>query len=153
MLKKIKNASDKHVISCGCVVYRYGDSWGESQVLLIKQFSSNDVWSIPKGKINPEESFEECAIRETHEETGISVRLEDRLEDIKIALKNKDKTVISFLAQQVCDKDPNIDDPDSGVAAAAWFSVEKLPELQAYQKQLIHEALGKLKANFKEKNK
>ena len=30
-------------------------------------------WDLPKGKLDPGESIEECAIREVHEETGISI--------------------------------------------------------------------------------
>jgi 8-oxo-dGTP pyrophosphatase MutT (NUDIX family) len=29
-----------------------------------------DDWSLPKGKLEPDESFEECALREVAEETG-----------------------------------------------------------------------------------
>ena len=148
MIKNVRNLGHKHVISCGCVVYKYGNSWEESQILLIKQFSGNDVWSIPKGKVKPGESYEECAIRETREEAGISVKLESRLSDVKIALKNKDKTVISYLAQQTCSKPPSSSDPDSEVADAAWFFVKGLPNLIEYQKNLIYEALAGLEMNF-----
>ncbi len=32
-------------------------------------------WSFPKGKLEPGETFEECALREVHEETGLRCRL------------------------------------------------------------------------------
>jgi 8-oxo-dGTP diphosphatase len=32
-------------------------------------------WSLPKGKVEPEETFEECAVREVEEETGLRCRL------------------------------------------------------------------------------
>ena len=34
-----------------------------------------DDWSLPKGKLAPDESFEECALREVQEETGLRCRL------------------------------------------------------------------------------
>lgn len=36
-------------------------------------------WSIPKGKLDPGESFEQAATRELHEETGFTVALADEL--------------------------------------------------------------------------
>lgn len=32
-------------------------------------------WSFPKGKLEPGESFEDCALREVEEETGLRCRL------------------------------------------------------------------------------
>jgi 8-oxo-dGTP diphosphatase len=34
-----------------------------------------DDWSLPKGKLDPGESFEEAALREVEEETGLRCRL------------------------------------------------------------------------------
>jgi 8-oxo-dGTP diphosphatase len=34
-----------------------------------------DDWSLPKGKLDPGESFEDAALREVEEETGIRARL------------------------------------------------------------------------------
>lgn len=34
-----------------------------------------DDWSLPKGKLATDESFEECALREVQEETGLRCRL------------------------------------------------------------------------------
>lgn len=33
-------------------------------------------WSFPKGKLDPGESFEDCALREVHEETGLICELD-----------------------------------------------------------------------------
>ena len=39
-----------------------------------------DDWSLPKGKLEPGESFEQAARREIEEETGFSCELGDELE-------------------------------------------------------------------------
>ncbi|MEX2463292.1 MAG: NUDIX hydrolase [Balneolaceae bacterium] len=39
----------------------------KSEILLIKR---NGVWDLPKGKLESNESVEECAVREVEEETG-----------------------------------------------------------------------------------
>lgn len=40
-------------------------------------------WSIPKGKLDPGESFEQAAVRELHEETGFTVELGDELPEVR----------------------------------------------------------------------
>ncbi len=39
-----------------------------------------DDWTYPKGKLDPGESFEEAALREVEEETGLVCELGDELE-------------------------------------------------------------------------
>jgi 8-oxo-dGTP diphosphatase len=47
---------------------------GELQVAIVHRPDRED-WSFPKGKLEPGETFEECAIREVAEETGFTCRL------------------------------------------------------------------------------
>jgi 8-oxo-dGTP diphosphatase len=41
-----------------------------------------DDWSLPKGKLDPGESWEEAALREVREETGVPCRLLDELPSV-----------------------------------------------------------------------
>jgi 8-oxo-dGTP diphosphatase len=56
----------------GMIVRR--TSGGEMQVALVHRPLRED-WSFPKGKVEPGETFEECAVREVQEETGFTCRL------------------------------------------------------------------------------
>jgi 8-oxo-dGTP diphosphatase len=47
---------------------------GEGRVVLVHRPRYDD-WTLPKGKLDPGESFEEAAIREVEEETGLRCRL------------------------------------------------------------------------------
>ncbi len=47
---------------------------GELQIVLVHRPVHQD-WSFPKGKLEEGESFEEAALREVGEETGLSCRL------------------------------------------------------------------------------
>lgn len=40
---------------------------------------SDGVWGLPKGTPDPEESLEEAAVREVSEETGLEVRIADKI--------------------------------------------------------------------------
>jgi 8-oxo-dGTP diphosphatase len=40
-----------------------------------------DDWSLPKGKLDEGEDFEQAALREVEEETGLSCRIEDHIGD------------------------------------------------------------------------
>jgi len=55
----------------GVVVRRSGD---ESEVLLVHRPAYDD-WTFPKGKADPGESDEDCAVREVEEETGLRCSL------------------------------------------------------------------------------
>jgi 8-oxo-dGTP diphosphatase len=47
---------------------------GEGRVVLVHRPRYDD-WTLPKGKLDPGESFEEAALREVEEETGLRCRL------------------------------------------------------------------------------
>ena len=47
---------------------------GAGQVVLVHRPRYDD-WTLPKGKLDPGESFEQAALREVEEETGVRARL------------------------------------------------------------------------------
>ncbi len=61
------------VRAAGGVVVRYSKS-GQLLVAVVHRPDRAD-WSFPKGKLEPGESFQEGAIREVHEETGLHCEL------------------------------------------------------------------------------
>jgi 8-oxo-dGTP pyrophosphatase MutT (NUDIX family) len=69
-------ADDRVVRAAGGVPVRAGEAGPE--VLLVHRPSYRD-WTFPKGKCDPGESDEACALREVHEETGLTCALEHEL--------------------------------------------------------------------------
>jgi 8-oxo-dGTP pyrophosphatase MutT (NUDIX family) len=60
--------------AAGGVVYNQ-----QKELLMIFR---NEKWDLPKGKLEPEESIQECAIREVHEECGVSnLQIVSKLKD------------------------------------------------------------------------
>ncbi len=69
-------ASARVVRAAGGVPVRAGETG--PQVLLVHRPRYRD-WTFPKGKCDPGESDEDCAVREVHEETGLVCALEQEL--------------------------------------------------------------------------
>jgi 8-oxo-dGTP diphosphatase len=59
---------DAEVLAAGGLVMRDG------QVAVVHRPRYDD-WSLPKGKLDPGEGFEDAALREVEEETGLKCRL------------------------------------------------------------------------------
>lgn len=142
-----KNKERRKTTSCGAVAWHVNE--GQLELLLIKQFKHKDSWGIPKGHMNEGESFEECALREVREETGVAVKLGRRLPDCGTYFKNEDKTVVSYLATPVGSHEPAHDDPDNEVADARWINVDNLPKIHVYQQPLIVKAIELLREHLR----
>ncbi len=67
-------------VSAGGVVWRRGADNGLEVVVCGRR--SDRVWGLPKGTPDANEKMEETALREVREETGLEVRLGERLQTI-----------------------------------------------------------------------
>jgi 8-oxo-dGTP diphosphatase len=79
---------------------------GEVMVVHRKQHKD---WSLPKGKLEPGESFEEAALREVREETGCTAKLEEYLGAFGYEAKGRPKVVLFWrmsLAEQHAPEHP-----------------------------------------------
>jgi 8-oxo-dGTP diphosphatase len=68
-----RKARDDIVRAAGGILVREVPP-GRVEVALVHR-PGRDDWSLPKGKLDPGESYEQCALREVLEETGYRCRL------------------------------------------------------------------------------
>ena len=114
-------------VSAGGVIYRTDNN--EIMVCLIKTPPKGD-WQLPKGLVDENESFEEAALREVKEETGLEGILEAPIDNIEYWFwfpEGKEKVrhhkiVYFFLLKY---KEGVTDDHDNEVLEAAWMPLSK----------------------------
>ncbi len=128
---EIKN-SVKIQTSAGGVIYRPDP--GGVQVALVS-VKGGKIWTLPKGKVDGRESFEETALREVSEETGLNGELAGKLGEITYwyylpeRLRCK-KTVYFFLMKYVSG---STEDHDWEVDDAAWFPIGEAIHAVSYK--------------------
>lgn len=125
----------KTVISCGAVVYKR-NAVGEIFLLLVKPFKKKEVWGLPKGHVEPGESYDECAHREVFEETGIRITLREKLPVISTVYGSVRKDVHAWLAEPV-DPDAEPFPQDGENDQVEYVNVDNMPRLHLYQQELI----------------
>jgi 8-oxo-dGTP pyrophosphatase MutT (NUDIX family) len=86
----------EHVRAAGGVVVRAGD-------VVVVHRPKYDDWTLPKGKLNPGESFEDGALREVEEETGLRCRLLRELPATEYPVRGRPKLVRYWLMEPVED--------------------------------------------------
>jgi 8-oxo-dGTP diphosphatase len=89
-----------------------------------------DDWTLPKGKLDAGESFEDAALREVHEETGLRCRLGRELETVRYR-DNKDRPkVVRYWAMEVIADDGF--DPNDEVDEIRWLAPAAAARLLTY---------------------
>jgi 8-oxo-dGTP pyrophosphatase MutT (NUDIX family)/phosphohistidine phosphatase SixA len=85
------------IAAAGAVVWRRNAN-DEVEIALIHRVKYDD-WSIPKGKVEGDESLIACAYRETMEETGFDVRFGPIIGSISYSVGDVPKTVTYWSAK------------------------------------------------------
>jgi 8-oxo-dGTP pyrophosphatase MutT (NUDIX family) len=121
-------------VSAGGVVYRRGDE-GVEIVLASRRTRRGDLaWGLAKGGVELGETFEEAAVREVREETGLDAEIEADLGDTKYFYVWEEvrirKTVHFFLMRCV---GGDTDDRDDEMEEVRWFPLDRALKRSAYR--------------------
>jgi len=111
----------------GLIVRRHTD---ELEILVVHRPVHED-WSFPKGKLEPGESFEAAALREVHEETGLSCQLLRFIGHTHyLDRKGRPKAV----AYWVMSAESGLFTPNAEVDELRWLGLEHAAGLLSYQR-------------------
>jgi 8-oxo-dGTP pyrophosphatase MutT (NUDIX family) len=126
--------------SFGGVVVRGGE------VLVIAPAGRPAVATLPKGRGKPGESSEQTAAREVREETGIDVRVVERLGDVEYWYRRSGLRVFKTVGYYLCDYlSGSTADHDDEVDEARWMPLERARTELSYpgERRIIERALSK----------
>jgi 8-oxo-dGTP diphosphatase len=114
----------------GLVTRRDGD--GSLQVLIVHRARYDD-WSFPKGKLDEGESFEEAALREVEEETGLVCRVETELPTIRYRDAQDRPKQVRYWHMTVVDGDISDFRFNAEISDLRWVNVEQAAGLLSYR--------------------
>jgi 8-oxo-dGTP diphosphatase len=116
-------AGEPEVRAAGGLVIRDGE------VLLVHRPAYDD-WTIPKGKLEPGESWEAAALREVEEETGLSCELGELAGTTRyLDSRGRDKLVHYFLMSAAGEPEPR-----NEIDAVRFVSLAAAGELLSYER-------------------
>lgn len=133
MMSKRKGGGDsgnrRRVEAAGGVVVKPG---AEPLVAVVHRPRYDD-WSLPKGKLERGEGFEQAALREVEEETGLRCKLGAELESNSYRdHKDRQKLVRWFLMEPL-DADGGPFEPNDEVDELRWLSLPRAAALVDYE--------------------
>lgn len=131
-------ARERLIEAAGAIVLRRV-AGRQVQVLLIHRPSYND-WSLPKGKLDPDEYLAAAAVRETMEETAVTIRLGHPVDRIQYAIPTGTKRVAYWLGTELAQSRFKA---NSEVDRRIWLTVPSALKRLTYadERQLVQQAV------------
>lgn len=117
------------VRAAGGVVWRVGERT-HLEVLIVHRPKYDD-WSFPKGKLDPGEGDEQCAVREVEEETGLRCVLGHELAGTSYIDRKGRPKVVRYWEMTVSGGEFA---PNDEVDVVQWLTVDEADRLLSYDR-------------------
>lgn len=121
-------SDEPEIRAAGGVVTRDGPDGTEVAVV---HRTRHDDWSLPKGKLDEGESYEQAAVREVEEEIGCRVRLERYLGSTTYEVRGRSKLVRYW--QMAVDGEAVADPDPAEIDEVRWLAVPEALRLLSYE--------------------
>lgn len=138
----------KTATSAGAIILRAID--GQLKIALAHRLRASKTWVLPKGHVEEGETLQQAALREIHEETGLTrVQLITYLGKIERETFKEgeaiQKTIHYYLAYALPTDQPE-PPTDQGFAEPGWFAPAEVLPLLPYEQERVFmkEYLGEL---------
>lgn len=115
----------------------------DGKILLVKRDTEpfRGFWALPGGRLEDDETLEECCIREAKEESGIDVEIVRLVGVYSNPLRDPRKIIA---AAYLCRPKGGKETPQQGeIQEVKWFPLDQLPQLASDHGKMIKEALEK----------
>lgn len=143
------SVTQPEVLAAGAVLWRIEK--GKLKVAVIHRGRYED-WSFPKGKVDKGELIAQTAVREIREETGLKVRLGQKLSTSRYELATGSLKEVHYWAAKVTDKAlrNSTFKPDEEVASVEWMTPDEARPKFSYEfdRQLLAEVEALHKNNL-----
>lgn len=132
--------------SAGGVVHRLAG--GRTEIVLVHRRTPR-LWALPKGTPDAGETLEETALRETQEESGLEVVVEERLPSISYIFvrgRTRYHKTVHFFLMQPTGGDLSLHDHEFD--EVRWFQLEEALEVMTHatERSVVEEAALRLAA-------
>lgn len=104
---------------------------GRREIVLVHRPKYDD-WSFPKGKLDDGETFEEAAVREVEEETGLRCVLEAFVDEVRYRAPSGGMKVVRYWVMRPAGGATADHVPDREVDQVVWVPVEEAKQRVSY---------------------
>ena len=115
------------ILAAGGLVW----SDAERTAVLVVHRSRYGDWTLPKGKLEPHETFVAAALREVREETGCAAEITGWAGEAFYAVDGRSKSVLFWNMLPLPGAGPGIGDPDE-VSEVRWMAPADAQNLLTY---------------------
>ena len=136
-------------LTVDCVVFGLDEK--DLKILLIERGQNpfKGKWALPGGFVHVDETLDDAARRELHEETGVANVFLEQLYTFGAVERDPRERVVSVAYYALVNLDEHDLTADTDASNAAWFELDDLPPLAFDHDNILKMALERLKGKLR----